>query len=209
MLMHPIDKLEVEEAVFQMETGKALGPDGFTIDFFQSCWDLVKEELWKVVEESRRIGRVVKAFNATFLSLIPKENGADTLGKFQPISLCNMVLKIITKVMANKLKPLLLGIVSQDQLGFVEGRKILDGIIQTQEMIHSLKQTKIPGMLIKVDLAKAYDKVSWQFLKVVLKAFGFQHDWVRWIGNLVSSSLFSSLVNEAPTSTFQDSRGLR
>lgn len=64
-------------------------------------------------------------------------------------------------------------LISQEQSGFVEGRKILDGIILTQEMIHSLKQTKTPGMLIKVDLAKAYDKVSWRFLKEMLKAFGF------------------------------------
>ena len=76
-------------------------------------------------------------------------------------------------------------------------------------MIHLLKQTKSPGMLIKVDLAKAYDKVSWLFLKAMLKAFGFQHDWVRWVCNLVSLAFFSILFNGAPTSTFQESRGLR
>ena len=65
-----------------MEKGKAPGLDGFTIDFFQSCWDLVKDELWEMVEESKRTKRVLKAFNATFLSLIPKEHGADNLGKF-------------------------------------------------------------------------------------------------------------------------------
>lgn len=73
MLMRPIEHEEVEEAVFQMEKGKAPGPDGFTVDFFQQCWDLVKEEVWEIVEESRRIGRVLKAFNSTFLTLIPKE----------------------------------------------------------------------------------------------------------------------------------------
>lgn len=73
MLTRPIEKEEVEEAVFQMEKGKALGPDGFIIDFFQSCWDLAKEEIWVVVEESRRIGRILRAFNSTFLTLIPKD----------------------------------------------------------------------------------------------------------------------------------------
>ena len=116
-----------------MEKGKAPGPDGFTIDFFQNCWDLVKEELWEVVEESKRTKRVLKAFNTTFLSLIPKEQGVDSPGKFRPISLCNVVLKIITKVMANRLKPILPELVSQEQSGFVEGRQILDGIIFTQE----------------------------------------------------------------------------
>ena len=111
--------------------------------------------------------------------------------------------------MANRLKPLMPRLVSQEQSGFVERRKILDDIILTQEMIHSLKKIKILGMLIKVNLVKAYDKVSWHFLKVMLKAFGFKHGWIRWIGNLGSSTFFSILVNGAPTSTFQASRGLR
>ena len=85
-------------------------------------------------------------------------------------------MKIITKVMENRLKPILSELISQEQSGFVEGRQILDGIVLTQEMIDSLKQTKMPGMMIKVDLAKAYDKVRWKFLKEVLRAFGFHHD---------------------------------
>lgn len=130
-LKRKIERMEVEEVVFQMEKGKSLGPDGFTFAFFQNCWDLVKEELWEVVEESRRTKRVLKAFNATFLSLIPKEQGADSPGKFLPISLGNVVLKIITKVMENCLKPILPELVSREQLGFVEGKQILDKIILT------------------------------------------------------------------------------
>ena len=63
--------------------------------------------------------------------------------------------------------------------------------------------------MIKVDLAKTYDKVSWNLLKEVLIAYGFKHDWVRWISNLVSLAFFSILVNGAPSITFQASRGLR
>ena len=96
-----MEQMEVEEAVFQMEKEKSPSPNGFTIDFFYSYWDLVKQELWEVIKESRRTRRVLKAFNVTFLTLIPKEQGADSPGKFRPISLCNVVLKIITKVMAN------------------------------------------------------------------------------------------------------------
>ena len=89
--MRYIEKTEVEEAVFQMEKGKTHVPDGFTIDVFHSCWDLVKDELWEVVEESRRTRRVLKSFNAAFLSLIPKEHGAESPSKFWPIYLCNVV----------------------------------------------------------------------------------------------------------------------
>ena len=97
-------------------------------------------------------------------------------GKFRPISLCNVILKIIIKVMANRIKPLPPGLVSQEQSSFMEGIQILDGIILTHEMTHSLKQTKAPGMMIKLDLEKSYDKVSCRFLKEVLKAFGFHYD---------------------------------
>lgn len=192
-----------------MEKGKAPGPDGFTIDFFQTYWDLVKEDLWEVVEESRRTKRVLKDLNATFLTLLSKEQGVESPRKFRPISLCNVVLKIITKVMANRLKPILLELVSPEQSSFVEGRQIMDGIILTHEMIHFLKQIKMLGMMIKVDLPKAYDKVHWRFLKEVLMDFGFQHDWVRWVSNLVSTTFFSILVNGAPTVPFQAMRGLQ
>lgn len=112
MLMWPIEREEVEELVMQMETGKAPGPDGFTVDFFQHYWGLVKEEVWEIVEASQRSGRFLKVFNMTFLTLILKEQGADTPDKFCPISLCNVILKIITKVLENRLKPLLTKLIS-------------------------------------------------------------------------------------------------
>ena len=89
----------------------------------------------------------------TFLTLISKEQGEDTPDKFHPISLCNVILKIITKVLENRLKPLLPNLISPKQTDFMEGRQILDGIIMAHEMIHSLKQTKTPSMLLKVELA--------------------------------------------------------
>ena len=163
--MRPIEHEEVEEAAMQMEKGTAPGPNGFMVYFFQFFWDLVKEEVWEIVEESRKSKRILKAFNATFLTLIPKEQGASAPDKFRPICLCNVILKIITKVIANRLKSLLHLLISSEQTGFVEGCQILDGIILAHEMIHSLKQTKSSGMLLKVDLAKAYDKVDWKYME--------------------------------------------
>ena len=98
---------EVEEAVNQMALGKSPGPDGFTTNFFHHFWDLVKEDVLDIVEESRTKMGVPKAFNATFLTLIPKEAGVDSPDKFRPILLCNVIYKIISKVIANRLKPLL------------------------------------------------------------------------------------------------------
>ena len=99
-----------------MALGKSLGPDGFTSNFFHHFWDMVKEEVVESVKESRIKRGVLKAFNATFLTLIPKEVGAESPDKFRPIALCNVIYKIISRVIANRLKPLLPNLIAQNNL---------------------------------------------------------------------------------------------
>eukprot|EP00253_Pinus_taeda_P011878 PITA_11878 len=151
---------EVEEAVNSMPNDKAPGPDGFTINFYKACWHIVKQEVWDVVEDSRKSGSTLKSINSTFIVLIPKGEEANTPEKFRPIALCNVIYKIISKVIANRLKPILPGIISEEQSGYVEGRQILDNILLAQEMIHTLHSRKETRMLMQLDLLKAYDKVS-------------------------------------------------
>jgi exonuclease III len=208
-LIRPITQEEVDQAVKDMPSGKSPGPDGFTTDFFHHCWDIIRKDVWEVVEESRTSGQVLQAFNATFLTLIPKEERVTNPKHFRPIALCNVIYKIITKVIANRLKPILPFVISKEQAGYVEGRQIMDNVILAHEVINSLKSTKIPGMLIKLDLSKAFDKASWQYLRAILNSFGFDQDWVNWIMNLTSSAFFSILVNGVPSRPFSASRGIR
>jgi len=85
--------------------------------------------------------------------------------------------------MVKRLNPLFPSFISPEQTGFVQGRQILDGIITSQEVIHSLKHLKAKGMLIKVDLSKAYDRLSWPYLLNILKAFGFDPQWINWVSS--------------------------
>ena len=103
---------------------------------------------------------VLKPFNVTFLSLIPKEVGAESLDKFRPISLSNVIYKIISKVITSRLKPLLPNLIFPEQSGFVEGHQILDRVILVHEVIHSLQRCWQPSMMIKLDIAKDFDKLS-------------------------------------------------
>jgi len=89
------------------------------------------------------------------------------------MALCNVLYKIISKLMADRLKSVLPSIIYQEQIGYVEGRQITDSIILTEELLHSLKAKRSPGMLIQLDLSKAFDRISWQYMKVILQAFGF------------------------------------
>eukprot|EP00253_Pinus_taeda_P016400 PITA_16400 len=101
------------------------------------------------------------------------------------------------------------GIISQEQSGSVEGRQILDNILLAQEMIHSLHSRKVPGMLMQLDLSKAYDKVSWTYLEATLKDFGFNQPWIKWVLELIKSTSYSILVNGTPSMPFRPSRGIR
>lgn len=136
---------------------------------------------------------ILPGMNATFIAIIPKEAQPNTPDKFRPIALCNIIYKIISKIIASRLKLLLPLIISLEQYRYVEGRKIMDKIILTHEIIHSLKHSKKSGML----------------LKLVLTAFGFAPPWVRWVMSLISSSFFSILINGIPSSPFYPSCGIR
>ena len=145
---------------------------------------------------------MLKSLNSTFLALIPKKEGANWLDKFRPIELCNVIYKIITKLIAERLKPLLGSLISAEQGGFVDGRQILDGVVIAMEAIHSMATSKEKAMFIKLDMAKAYDRVSWEFLEKALLAFGFAAEWVDWVFSCVTSSSFSILVNGEPSELF-------
>lgn len=120
-----------------------------------------------------------------------------------------MVYKIISKILANRLKPLVPSLISGEQSGYVEGRQILNNIIQAHEVVHSLTSKRQGRMIMQLDIAKAYDKVNWMYIKKVLIAFGFDHIWVRWVMALVTSSSFSILVNGSSSKIFSPSKELK
>eukprot|EP00253_Pinus_taeda_P021907 PITA_21907 len=129
-LNKPVTKDEVSKVLKEMQNSKVLGPDGFNVDFFKACWSIVKQDILNVVEDSRMNKTILKAINTSFITLIPKQEATQTPDKFRPIALCNVVYKIISKVVANRLKPLLASLISVEQAGYVEGRQILNNIIQ-------------------------------------------------------------------------------
>jgi hypothetical protein len=167
---------------------------------------MIRTEVWEILEDARVTGKVLQAFNATFLALIPKEGQAHQAKQYKPIALCNVIYKLLMKVIARRLKLILPTIISPEQSGYVKGRQILDSIILAHEVIHSLQKTKMPGMLLKLDLSKAFDKLSWEYLRAMLLAFGFDQTWVDWILNLTSLAFFSLLVNGVPSQPFTPSR---
>lgn len=138
----------------------------------------------KAVKSFFSDGPLLKDFNSTNLVLIPKVKFPESLSQLRPISLCKFCLKIITKVLANRLKRILKSIISPNQSAFVPGRMIQDSILVAHEAFHFLnrkKQGKESFMAVKLDFNKAYDMVEWDFLEAVMKKMGFADQWINWV----------------------------
>jgi ribonuclease HI/exonuclease III len=208
-LTSEITQQEIKEALDQMNPDKAPGPDGFTARFYQYCWEIIKKDLTKMIQKTQKVSKLGGSTNSSFLALIPKEKGARSFNRFRPISLCNTSYKIIAKVIANRLKTTLPLIVPENQGGFVQGRHIADNIILVQEAIHSSVLRKEKGMVIKLDLANAFDRVRHDFLYEIMKKFGFDLHFISWIKACIGSPWIAPLVNGKVSGFFKASRGLR
>jgi hypothetical protein len=130
---------------------------------------------------------------------------------FRPISLCNVIYKLIAKSLADRIQPHLPNYISQAQSAFVAGRHISSNIILTQEIIHSftLKSWASQAFLLRLDLAKAFDRLEWNFITTALNRLGFNSHFINLVSTCISSSSLSILVNDQPTSYFFPQRGLR
>lgn len=182
--------------------------DGFPPAFFQDQWDIMGVDIFNAVKDFLKKGKLIKQINATFIALIPKHYNVVSTKELKPISLCNMVYKVLSKVLINRLKLLLDKLIFGNQKGFVKGRHILDAIIVVYELLHSMENNKKLAMAFKIDISKAYDRVSWDFLFEVLRRFGFKGRFLRMIEQCVCTPKFSVLLNGRPKGYFSSKKGL-
>ena len=147
----------------------------------------------------------------TPITLIPKCQGAVCLGAFKPISLCNTIYKVVTKIIVIRLRPLLPSLISLLQTTFIPGRMGLDNMIIAQELIHtmSLKKGKVGYMALKIDLDKVYDRLEWHLIRDILNLYKFPTKLVNLIMSCISSSSISVLLNGGKLDSFLPSRGIR
>ena len=168
---------EIADALFQIGPLKAPGPDGFPAHFFQRNWEVMREQVI-AGKEFFRTGTMPEGVNDTTIVLIPKVDNPERVSEFRPISLCNVIYKVVAKCLVNRLRPILDEIISPEQSAFVPGRLITDNALIAFECFHYIQQEKDPEKSFcayKLDLSKAYDRVDWIFLERMMQKMGFAH----------------------------------
>ncbi|KAL0277975.1 UNVERIFIED_CONTAM: Transposon TX1 uncharacterized protein [Sesamum radiatum] len=189
-IIRPVTTEEVKIAFFDIEEDKAPGPDGFSSGFFKAAWPVVGEEVSSAIIDFFKTGRLLKQLNATLLTLIPKVRTPHSVAEFRPISCCNVIYKVITKILVSRIRESLDLLISPSQNAFVPGRLISDNVLLAQELFSGYNQCRLPPRCaLKVDLRKAYDTVEWDFLIATLQLFGFPATFIRWIEECVTSTL--------------------
>ena len=121
---------------------------------------------------ARVSGFVPPSLNSTFLALIPKKERPSTFADFRPISLCNLLYKLISKIIAVRLKPHLDTHITREQYGFLKDRQIVEPIGIVQEILHTVKTKNMCALILKLDLVKAFDRVNWSYIWLILIQIG-------------------------------------
>ncbi|XP_019197208.1 PREDICTED: uncharacterized protein LOC109191092 [Ipomoea nil] len=212
MLIREVTVEEVKDALFAMHPDKSPGPDGLSPAFFQTYWDIVGPEVVSFCRLFMFTGMLPDHINDTHIVLIPKCKSPESMSDFCPISLCNVVYRIVAKVLANRLRVLLNSIIDPAQSAFVPGRSIVDNVLIAFESAHCLKRQ--PGNrggygALNVDMSKAYDRVEWGFLCKAMSKMGFTDHWVRLMRECISTVRYSVLVEGKEWGPVVPGRGLR
>ena len=211
-LTAPVSDEEIKRAAFSVKGSSAPGEDGLTGVFYQKFWHIVGPALTKEIHGFFVSSILSDGWNHTQLSLIPKVHKPVRMQDLRPISLCSVQYKIISKILCNRLKRFLPSLISETQGAFVAGRLISDNILIAHEMVHGLRtngRVDAEFMAIKTDMSKAYDRVEWNFLEILMEKMGFDSKWIHWIMSCVSSVSYSVLLNGNAHGFIKPERGLR
>ena len=209
-LCKPFTDEEISDALFQIGPLKAPGPDGFIGTFFTQSWHIIKSDFMQAVEYFYdQHGQHLSHLNSAHIILIPKKADATTVTDFRPISLTHSIAKIFSKLLASRLGPELNALVSRAQSAFIKKRSIHDNFLYTQNLIKALHRSKQPGLFLKLDIAKAFDTVRWDYLMEVLEHFDFGSRWRGWVSALLATASTSVLLNGSREAWFKHYTGLR
>jgi hypothetical protein len=208
-LLKPLTPEEVKEALKQLPAGKAPGIDAIPSEFYQDLWEDIGDDIYNFAAETVNSAHISEVLNISKIALLPKTEDRSRIKNFRPISLLNTMYKVIAKIYANRMKPLLHHWILPSQTGFVPNRCILDNIFLAFEAIDwSLESNQDISMLL-LDFEKAYDRVSWTFLEKTMEKMGFVDTWIQRVMSLNLNASATIIVNGEQSQAFNLQRSVR
>lgn len=201
---------EASIALKNMKNNKSPGTDGFTTEFFKFFWLQLGTFVVRALNEGFKKGELSSTQKEGLIICIPKGDKAkEFIKNWRPISLLNVIYKIGSTCIANRLKKVLPSLINEDQTGFISNRFIGDNIRLIYDLISYLNEEDLPGLLLCLDFEKAFDSVDWKFMFKVLYAFGFGPDICKWICTFYTNIKSAILVNGQISQWFPVQRGCR
>ena len=211
-LIKDFTKEEVLAALKQMHPTKAPSPDDMSAIFFQKYWDVVGNDVTSMVLNVLNCNKSIVEINKTYITLVPKTKSPTKITEYRPISLCNVVYKLISKVLANRLKVTLPQLITENQSVFLSERLITDNVLVAFEVMHYLEHKrdgKDCYMAVKLDMSEAYNRVKWGFIEKVMERMGFHERWIALVMHCISTISYSILMNGVAYGSIIPTRGLR
>lgn len=206
----PLELNEVVEAIKLMQSHKAPGPDGYPTEFFKKFIEKLAPLLLDVYNESIERGTLPPTLSQASISLLLKKDKDPNLcGSYRPLSLLNVDVKVLAKVLASRLEAVLPSIISEEQTGFIKGRQSFFNIRTLMNIIYSTQSSKHPEVVISLDAEKAFDRIEWKYLFTALKKFGFGDRFSSWIQLLYTNPQASVCTGDTRSEYFPLSRGTR
>jgi len=200
---------EIVQTLFSMPKNKAPGPDGFPAEFYRESLTVVKDSTVAAIVEFFTTGHLLKKFNTTAITLIPKEIGVDELSKFRPVSCCNTIYNVITRLISKRLKLFISQAVQGNQVGFIKGRLLFENVLLATELVENFQmEGDVTRGCLHIDLSKAYDNVNWEFLFNILSALNLSPAFIGWIKICVSTPSYSIFFNGELIGFFQGKKGI-